>query len=182
MADVNSKETPNAVSESVSLKFDCSFSKKSLKNNILTMWIFIAPTIVICCYLCIVSGVWFGLIILLIPIAVIGFGMVYLRRMAEESYLEITPDNILKCKYKGHRVVSFPIKEIKTIKEATLKQAEEEYSRFPVILNTKGEEIFSEKGVLITFSRSWIKSVFPIYFNPEDIEGFIAAIRQRMKI
>lgn len=166
MANFNSKKSLNVESESVNLKFDCSFSKKALKNNIITMWIFIAPVIVICCYLYIVSGVWFGLIILPIPIAAIAFGMVYLIRLAEESYLEITLDNILKCKYRGHHVVSFPIKEIKTIKEVTLKQAEEEFSRFPIILNTKGENYYSEKGVLITFNRSWIKSVFPVYFQP----------------
>lgn len=182
MVNTNSKEAQNNVSNSEILKFECSFSKKAIKDNVVTMSIFIIPAIVIGCYFCMASGVWYGLIILLIPIAVIAFGMVYLRSLAEESYLEITPDHILKCKYKGHCVVSYPIKEIKTIKEATIKQAEEEFARFPVVLNTKGKEYYSERGVLITFSRSWLKSVFPVYFNPEDVEGFIAVIRQRMII
>lgn len=182
MINVNSKETLNDMSNSGNHKFNCSFSKKAIKDNIVTMSVFIVPAIIISGYLCIVSRVWIGLIFLFFPIAVIAIGMVYLRRLAEDSYLEITPDNILKCKYKGHRVVSYPIKEIKTIKEATIKQAEEEFARFPVVLNTKGEEYYSEKGVLITFNRSWSKSVFPVYFNPKDVEGFIAVIRQRMEI
>lgn len=141
----------------------------------------IVPAIIVSGFF-IVSGVWFGLILLVLPIAAIAYGVAYMRRVAEDSYLEITADNILKCKYKGRSEVSYPIKEIKNIKEATLKQAEEEFALFPVVLNSRGEEYYSEKGVLITFNRSWIKSVFPIYFNPKDVEGFIAAISQRMKI
>ena len=181
MVNTNSKEHQNDLPYYGNLVFKCSFSKKAIKSNVVTVSVFIVLTIVIVGYFCIASGVWYGLLIVL-PFPVFAMVMVaYLRRLVKESYLEITSDNILKCKYKGRRIVCYPIKEIKTIKEATLKQAEKEYALFPVILNSKGEELYSEKGVLITFNRSWIKSVFPIYFNPEDVGGFIAAIRQRMK-
>lgn len=181
MINSNSKEHQNDLPYSGNLKFECSFSKKAIKSNIVTLSVFMVLTIVIVGYFCIASGVWYGLLIVL-PYPVVAMVMVaYLRRLVKESYLEITSDNILKCKYKGRREVCYPIKEIKTIKEATLKQAEKEFALFPVTLNTKGEELYSENGVLISFNRSWIKSVFPIYFNPEDVEGFIAAIRQRMK-
>lgn len=179
MINANSKESQNDLSYSGNLKFECSFSKKAIKDNVVTMSVFIVIAIVIGSYLCIVSGVWFGLIVLLLPIAIMAFNILYFRMLVENSYLEITNDNILKCKYKGRSEVCYPIKEIKSIKETTLKQAEEQFALFPVVLNSRGEEYYPEMGVLITFNRSWIKSVFPIYFNPKDVEGFIAAIRER---
>lgn len=181
MGNANGKDIHNDLTCSGNLKFECSFSKKAIKKNAIIMSVSVVPAIVISGYF-IVLGVWFGLFVALLPIAVIAFGVAYMRRVAEDSYLEITADNMLKCKYKGRGEVSYPIKEIKTIKEATLKQAEEQFARFPVVLNSRGEEYYSERGVLITFNRSWIKSVFPIYFNPKDVEGFIAAIRQQMNI
>lgn len=181
MENAHSKETRNDLSCSDNLKFECSFSKKAIKKNAIIMSLSIVPAIVVNgCFM--VLGIWIGLILLVLPIAAIAFGVAYMRRVVEDSYLVITVDDILKCKYKGRSEVSYPIREIKTIKEATLKQAEEEFARFPVVLNSRGEEYYSEKGVLITFNRSWIKSVFPIYFNPKDVDGFIAAIRERMKI
>lgn len=181
MVNPNSKEHHDDLPYSGNLMFKCSFSKKAIKSNIVTLSVFIVLTIVIGGYFCNASGVWYGLLVLLFPVVAMAIGIAYLRRLVKESYLEITSDNILKCKYKGRREVCYPITEIKSIKAATLKQAEKEFALFPVILNSKGEELYSGKGVLITFNRSWIKSVFPIYFNPEDIGGFISAIRQKMK-
>lgn len=182
MVNNNSKEHLNDLPHSGNLKFKCSFSKKAIKDNVITLSVFIVLTIVIIGYICNASGVWYSLIVLPFSVIPMAIGIAYLRRLVKESYLELTSDNILKCKYKGHREVCYPITEIKRIKAVTLKQAEKEFALFPVILNSKGEELYSENGVLITFNRSWIKSVFPIYFNPEDAEGFIAAIRQRIKL
>lgn len=67
MVNTNSKEAQNNVSNSEILKFECSFSKKAIKDNVVTMSIFIIPAIVIGCYFCMASRVWYGLIILLIP-------------------------------------------------------------------------------------------------------------------
>ena len=105
----------------------------------------------------------------------------YVRRLATGSYFEITSDGILRCKFKGRKELIYPINEIKAIEAASIKDVEKKYATFPIVLNTKGEELYPPEGVLITFNRAWIKSVFPVYFNPADREGFIYAIRQRIE-
>ena len=127
-------------------------------------------------------SLWLIFFYLIIIILMSGIGMISVRKLAKGSYIEITSDNLLKCKYKGRKEVSYPIKEIQSVEESSLTDAEKKYATFPVVLNTKGEELYPPTGVLITFNRSWIKSVFPVYFNPEDIQGFISAIRQRIEL
>ena len=124
---------------------------------------------------------WFCLMLTIICLSVAAYGIFYTRNLVKDSYLEITSDDTLRCCYRGRRKIEYPIKEIKFIEEATLKQAEKKHATFPIVLNTKGEELYPSEGVLITFNRAWIKSVFPVYFNPRDIEGFILAIKQRME-
>ncbi|MDE6551625.1 MAG: hypothetical protein K2K98_01485 [Muribaculaceae bacterium] len=108
--------------------------------------------------------------------------MISLRKLANGSYLEIISDGILKCVFNGRKEVRYPINEIRSIEESSLKDAERKYATFPMVLNTKGEELYPPEGVLITFNRAWIKSVFPVYFNPADIQGFMSTIRERMVV
>lgn len=111
-------------------------------------------------------------------IGMLVYAVVYMNRLTRESHLEITDDGLLKCKYKGRATVSFPIKEIASIESASIDQASERYATFPVLLNNRGWELYPSEGVLITFNRRWIKSVFPVYFNPADIQGFISAVKR----
>ena len=104
----------------------------------------------------------------------------YVRRLANGSYFEITSDGILRCKFKGRKEIIYPINEIKAIEPATIKDVEKKYATFPIVLD-RWNELFPPEGVLITFNRAWIKSVRPVFFNPADIEGFISAIRKRIK-
>ena len=105
----------------------------------------------------------------------------YVRRLATESYLEITSDGILKCVFKGRKEISYPIDEIRSIEESSFKDARKKHATVPIVINNIGDDLYSPEGVLITFNRALIKSVLPVYFNPADIEGFISAIRKRIK-
>ena len=180
MTNSNEMNNQDGLSNSDNLKFKCSLSKKAIKRNALIPWLYLAPVLVFSGYICAATGSWmllFGLITFFCLLS--AFNVWYTGKL-EEGYLEITCDNELKCKYLGYPKVSFPIKEIKSIEAISLKEAEERHARYPVVLNNKGEDLYPENGVLITFNRSWIKSIFPLYFNPQDIEGFIAAMRERM--
>lgn len=171
-----------ATDYSGNLRFECSFSKKAIKYNTILMFSVVSPMLVAICYISIVTRVWAVLTIVIFSIIILIYSLIYVNRLTQGSYLEITADGKLKCKYKGRAKVCYPINEIKSIEEASLKEAEKKYAVFPVTLNTRGMELYPETGVLITFNRSWIKSVFPVYFNPADVEGFIAAIKQKTKI
>lgn len=169
------------------LRFDCAFSKNAMKNYSLTIMIF---TMVIMAVLGYASwnavnfrlSLWlsFSYIVIIVLMSVIG--MISLRKLANGSYLEIISDGILKCVFNGRKEVRYPINEIRSIEESSLKDAERKYATFPMVLNTKGEELYPPEGVLITFNRAWIKSVFPVYFNPADIQGFMSTIRERMVV
>lgn len=172
--------------ENENLRFECAFSKKAMKSNAVTLIVY---TIVMTMILGYISwnasntrlSIWliFFYIVFIILISVIG--MISERKLAKGSYMELTSDGMLRCKFKGSKEVSYPIKEIRSIEESSLKDAEKKYATFPTVLNIRGEELYPPTGVLITFNRAWIKSVFPVYFNPEDISGFISAIRKRIK-
>ena len=156
-----------------------------MKNNALTIIVFIIIMTAVLSYVS-WKAVNFRLSLLLIFSYIVLsslmsiIGMISVRRLSKGSYLEITSDGQLKCNFKGKKEVIYPINEIKTIEQASIKDVEKKYATFPMVLNTKGEELYPSEGVLITFNRSWIKSVFPVYFNPKDIEGFLSAIRQRI--
>lgn len=158
------------------MKFECAFSEKAIKSNSIAI---IYPMIFLGVF-AVLMGSW-----LLLSISVIFAILIYsinvwiYNKLVNESYIEITDDGILCCNYKGHKSVSYPVNEIQSIKEGTLK--DNKYATFPGVLNIRGDELYPETGVLITFNRSWIKSVFPVYFNPADIPGFISAIKQLMK-
>ena len=133
------------------------------------------------CYAAINSPAgWCCLILTIICLSIAAYGIIYTRNLVKDSYLEITSDDTLRCCYRGRRNVEYPIKEIKFIEEATLKQAVKKHATFPIVLNTKGEELYPSEGVLITFNRAWKKSIFPVYFNPADIPGFIDTLKQRI--
>ena len=169
------------------LRFECAFSEKAMKNNAITMIVFIIIMIAVLSYIS-WNAVNFRLSLLLIFSYILLsslmsiIGMISLRRLAIGSYLEITSDGILKCVFNGRKEVRYPINEIRSIEGSSLKDAERKYATFPMVLNTKGEELYPAEGVLITFNRAWIKSVFPVYFNPADTQGFISAIRERMVV
>ena len=163
-------------------KFELAFSEKAIRTNTLTIGIFSVIVVLAFGYACVKSKAgWVLYALVLIPMLASIYSVYCLRRLVKGSYFEITSDGRLVCIYNGRVKIEYPIKEIINIEEATLKQAERKYARFPVVLNTRGEELYPSNGVLITFNRSWIKSVFPVYFNPADVQGFMSAIRQRME-
>lgn len=169
------------------LRFECAFSKKAMKSNALSMIVFTIVLIVVLWYISLNArntrlSIWLIFFYIVITILMSVIGMISVRKLAKGSYIEITSDNLLKCKYKGRKEVSYPINEIRSVEESSLYEAEKKYATFPIVLNTKGAELYPQEGVLITFNRSWIKSVFPVYFNPTDIQGFISAIRQRIEL
>ncbi len=172
--------------EKENLRFECAFSKKTMKNNALTIIVFTIIMVAVLSYISwnavnIRLSLWFTCIYVFVILVTSIIGMLSVRRLAKGSYLEISSDGQLKCKFKGKKEVSYPINEIKTIEPATITDVEKKYATFPIVLNIRGDELYPSEGVLITFNRAWIKSVFPVYFNPVDIEGFISAIRKRIK-
>ena len=167
------------------LRFECAFSEKAMKNNAISMIVFIIIMIAVLSYVSwnainIRLSLWLASFYILVSSIMSIIGILSVRRLATGSYIEITSDGQLKCKFKGKREVGYPISEIKTIEPASIKDVEKKYATFPIVLNSRGAELYPPEGALITFNRSWIKSVFPVYFNPTDIEGFISAIRKRM--
>ena len=163
-------------------KFEVGFSMKAVRNNTITVVIFSVVVALVYCYAGIKSGViWIAVLPALLLLAIASYSIYFVRRLVNSSYIEITGDNKLKCIYGGRASREYPINEITNIEEATLKQAEKRHATFPVALNSRGMELYPENGVLITFNRSWIKSVFPVYFNPVDIQEFTTTINQRME-
>lgn len=168
------------------LKFECAFSEKAMKNNSQFLTIYVASISIILCYVLWSSGIttlnlWFTFSFIAFMILIAVFSMTYVRRLAKGSYLEITSDGQLKCKFVGRKEECYPINEIKSIEPATIEEAQKKHATRPIGLNSKGDDYYPPTGVLITFNRAWIKSVFPVYFNPADIEGFISAIKKRIK-
>ena len=168
------------------LRFECAFSKKAMKNNILAVVVYIIIMMAVLSYISwnavnLRLSLWLTCIYIFVISIMAIIGILSLRRLAKGSYLEISSDGQLKCKFKGRKEVSYPINEIKTIEPATIKDVEKKYAIFPIVVNTRGDELYPPEGVLITFNRAWIKSIFPVYFNPADREGFITAINERIK-
>ena len=166
------------------LRFECAFSEKAIRNNKSFIIIFTILLIIILCFVIKTSGktplnIWFSLALILFVVVSDAFSLFYVKRLSSGSYLEITSDGILKCVFKGRKEVSYPINEMRSIEESSLKEAIKRYARLPIALD-RWNELYPPEGVLITFDRAWIKSIFPVFFNPEDISGFISAIRQRI--
>lgn len=162
------------------LRFQCAFSKKGIRNNKIDCAAFIILAIIPFGYVCISLGApWLCFAFVLFLVLILVFSWSYVNTLTTKSYLEITPDGILECNFKGRGTVSYPISEIISIEQISLAQAEKRYATFPTVLNSRGWELYPDEGVLITFNRTWLKSVFPVYFNPADIQGFMAAINGR---
>lgn len=179
-----SKATKNLENNDVqiteTLRFKCAFSEDAIRHNTVMTLTAIVPTIAILSYLFIIYEKWIGFAFVLVIIAIIVYNQLYVIRLAKGSYLEITPDGTLKCRYYGRAEASYPINEIKSIEETSLKDAYRKHAIIPAAFHSKGRDIYPDTGVLITFNRSWIKSVSPVFFNPGDIAGFIAAIKTRI--
>ncbi len=173
------REDSNAMTSlNDNLRFECAFSQSGVRNNTIVVVVMSLLVIIPFIYLGIKLGGWIGIIPVLLFVGLSVYSLVYTYRLTHESYLEITQDGLLKCKYTGRAAVSFPIKEITSIESASLEQANERYAKFPVLLNSRGWELYPSEGVLITFNRKWSKSVFPVYLNPADIQGFISAAKR----
>lgn len=163
------------------LRFRCAFSRKGIKNNKKTCVVLIILAIVFSGYSIVyLEDAWIGILISLFLIIMSVYSMTYVCRLTKQSYLEITTEGILNCVYKGRGIVRYPIKEIISIEEATIEQANKKHAVSPLNLNQWKWGLYPPEGVLITFSRAYIKSIFPIYLNPADISGFISALNQRL--
>lgn len=126
-------------------------------------------------------NIWFSLALIVFTVLMDAYNLIYLKRLSSGSYLEITSDGILKCIYKGRKEVSYPINEIISIEESSFKDARKKRATVPIQVDHWGD-LYPSEGVSITFNRAWIKSIFPVYFNPADREGFIYAINERIKL
>lgn len=172
--------------ENERLRFECAFSEKAIRNNRLWIMIYNILVILIICLIIWTSGttplnIWFSLALIIITVLLDAYSIIYVKRLSSGSYLEITSDGILKCVYKGRKEVSYPINEIISIEESSFKDARKKRATVPMQVDRWGD-LYPSEGVLISFNRAWIKSIFPVYFNPEDISGFISAIKQRMRL
>ena len=168
------------------IRFECAFSEKAIRNNNLTLKIYVLVMSFILFFIAYMNGftklnLWLTFFYIIFIVFMSLFGMMNVKRLASESYLEITSDGQLKCKFKGIKEICYPVNEIKTIEESSYKEAIKRHATFPATLNTRGNDLNPTEGVLITFNRAWIKSIFPVFFNPADISGFISAIRQRIE-
>ena len=167
------------------LRFECAFSEKTIRNNKLWLMIYTILVILILCLVIRSSGmtplnIWFSLALIVFTVLMDAYSLIYVKRLSSGSYLEITSDGILKCVYKGRKEVSYPINEIISIEESSFKDARKKRATVPIQVDRCGD-LFPSEGVSITFNRAWIKSIFPVYFNPADREGFITAINERIK-
>ena len=168
------------------LMFEYAFSEKAIRNNNISLKIFVLFIIICLCFAMYMSGfstssLWFCFSCIIFSVFLSLYSIMYVRRLATESYLEITSDGILKCVFKGRKEISYPIDEIRSIEESSFKDARKKHATVPIVINNIGDDLYPPEGVLITFNRALIKSVLPVYFNPADIEGFISAIRKRIK-
>ena len=171
--------------ENESLRFECAFSEKAIRNNRLWIMLYTIFVMLILCPVIWSSGttplnIWFSLALIVFTVLMDAYSIIYVKRLSSGSYLEITSDGILKCIYKGRKEVNYPINEIISIEESSFKDARKKRATVPIQVDRYGD-LYPSEGVLISFNRAWIKSIFPVYFNPADIEGFISAIRNRIK-
>lgn len=159
------------------LRFKCAFSEAAVNHNSTVVTVGFVVLAIFVAFVGIQSGGWVpGIVLASLVVIFMLYSRRYMGRLTRESYLEITPDGELRCVYTGRATVTYPIREITSVAPSSLEEARKKYAGVPVVFNSRGEELYPPEGVLITFSRKWIKSIFPVYFNPADVQSFIAAI------
>lgn len=165
--------------DSDNLRFRCAFSQRGIRNYSIKYWAVSLVTILLCGCILVITGAWqciFGFLIVIIPSI---YSLNYVEKLETESYLEITSDGILKCVYKWRGTAEYPVKEILSIEAYSAGEKKVGCVPPKSISGRNDPNLYPDKGVLVYFNRKWIKSIYPVFFNPEDIQGFICAINQK---
>ena len=100
-----------------------------------------------------------GIVLLLMPL-LFEYQTYNIRN---KSFIYIK-DNTIEVKVWSRRAKTYPIDFV-----------------FPVAFGQGGGDIIPQVGVLVFFKRSYIKSVYPIFFNPSDPALFAKTLTDRIK-
>lgn len=164
--------------DSDNLRFRCAFSQRGIRKYNIKYGAVSLAMILLCGWIAVIIGAWQCMIPPLILIIASVYNLNYVEKLVTESYLEITPDGTLMCVYKWRGTAKYPIKEILSIEP--ISAGDRQCCTAPKRLTGQHDpELYPDEGVLIYFNRKWIKSIYPVFFNPEDIQGFICAINQK---
>lgn len=159
------------------LRFRCAFSQRGIKKYNIKYGALSLVMILLCGFGVVITGDWLCLAPSLIVTIPSIYNLNYVEKLVTESYLEITSDGTLMCVYKWRGTAKYPIKEILSIEAISVRDRE---CTCPKSITGRNDpDLYPDEGVLIYFNRKWIKSIYPVFFNPEDIHGFICAINQK---
>lgn len=104
-------------------------------------------------------------------IASIAFNYYYTHRVMTRSSITVTADGTLTVKLPWHRSVSYPVSKILQAYEVNLDNHDKHWT-YPVGLG-RGGDILPTEGVMLKLERSYLKSVLPVFVNPDDSTAFI---------
>ncbi len=158
--------------------FICAFNERAMRANTIEG---LSVMLVVFLFMSVVSGnVWVSLGFLTFYLLFVWWMLYTNKSIVTKSFFEISEDGILKCWVSGKLYKSYPIKEIKSIERTNEEGKTKHHCSYTMVYNSKGRDIIPGDGVMIYFNRKWYKSVMPVFFNPEDIDGFISAIKNRL--
>ena len=163
--------------DSDNLRFRCAFSQRGIRKYNIKYGAVCLAMILLCGWIAVIIGDWLCMVPPLIFIIASVYNLNYVEKLVTESYLEITSDGTLMCVYKWRGTAKYPIKEILSIEAISVRDRECTIPKS--ITGQHDPNLYPDEGVLIYFNRKWIKSIYPVFFNPEDIHGFICAINQK---
>ncbi len=158
--------------------FTCAFNKRAMRANaiegLLVMFVYFLLIGIA------LKNVWISLGFIAFYLLLV-WGIIYSNKsILTKSYFELSEDGMLKCWSRGKVRRAYPIEEIKSIERTNVAGKKKSYFSYPILYQRSGRDIIPGDGVLIYFNRKWYKSVIPVFFNPEDIDGFIDAIKNRL--
>ena len=121
-----------------------------------------------------------GIVLLLMPL-LFEYQTYNIRN---KSFIYIK-DNTIEVKVWSRRAKTYPIDCIEKVMVVDFDKddvtANMKSFVFPVAFGQGGGDIIPQVGVLVFFKRSYIKSVYPIFFNPSDPALFAKTLTERIK-
>ena len=162
------------------LEFRCNFVKEPLTQLIVWLLGFVSGFAFILAAHGFIGIVLCGLCLIALP-----FWWEYQTYNFRHKSFIFIKDNVIEIKVWSRRAKTYPIDCIEKVMVVDFDKDEVtsvmKCCVFPVAFGYAGGDIIPKVGVLIFFKRSYLKSVYPIFFNPSDPDLFAKTLTERIK-